>query len=171
MYSITALFLESFIKAVLEDDTFSVYDAKFEFTEPANYASFYILPTPPTSNFSNLDSESVDATGDIKTFKYKETQIITIKVDFRGESCFSNMALFKKSFYKQDFKDLLKDAGFGWFGFASMPEAISNIQGSSVNVGMTATIKLSTVEIILDTSPVIKSFNVTTSIKKDLNNG
>lgn len=170
MYNQTVDFIEGYIKHTLSDANFPVYDAKFSFTEPADYSSFYIMPFISDSPFKNEFSTSSDAELNNKTVDYLESGTIQIKVDFRGDTSFEKMATFKNSFFMQKNRDFLKDAGFGFMGFTVSPDVITNLNSTSVSQGMTATVKFSTSEIISDTNTIVKDFSVKSQLVKELNN-
>jgi len=159
MYKNTMIFLVSYIKSIIND--LEVYDATIEFKEPENYASIYITSIKPTTPFENwIDSAAKNA--NIKTFTYKETNYINIRVDFRGDKANENIALFKSSFLKEVQQELLKRAGFGYLGLGNI-NPISSLRDSKTKRGMTVTLKLIGYNTVVDESQIVKETKITVS--------
>lgn len=159
MYKNTMIFLVSYIKSIIND--LEVYDATTEFKEPENYASIYIISITPTTPFENLTG-SAAKDDDTKTFTYKETSYINIRVDFRGDEANENIAIFKSSFLNEVQKELLKEAGFGYLGLSPM-SPINSLRDSKMKQGMTVSLKLISSEIVIDESQIVKQTEISVS--------
>jgi len=159
MYKNTMILLVSYIKSIKPD--LEVFDATTEFKEPENYASIYITSITPTTPYENwIDSNTKD--DDTKTFTYKETSYINIRVDFRGDEASENMALFKSSFVREIQQALLQEAGFGYLGLSPI-SPINSLRDSKVKQGMTVSLKLISSEIVVDESQIVKQTEITVS--------
>ncbi len=159
MYKKTMILLVSYIKSIKAD--LEVYDATTEFKEPENYASIYITSITPTTPYENwIDSNTKD--DDTKTFTYKETSYINIRVDFRGDEASENMALFKSSFAREKQQALLQEAGFGYLGLSPI-SPINSLRDSKMKQGMTVSLKLISSEIVVDESQIVKQTEITVS--------
>jgi hypothetical protein len=159
MYKNTMILLVSYIKSIKPD--LEVFDATTEFKEPENYASIYITSITPTTPHENWIDSAVK-NDDIKTFTYKETNYINIRVDFRGDEASENMALFKSSFLKEVQQELLQEAGFGFLGLGAI-SPISSLRDSKIKQGMTVTLKLVVSNIVVDESQLVKETKITVS--------
>jgi len=161
MYKKTVIALVGYIKKVIP--TLEVFDVNFEFKDPANYASLYILNITPTSPHENNISQS-RKDDNTKTFTYKETNYINIRIDFRGDNANENIALFKSSFLKEELTEFLKEAGFDFLELGTM-NPINSLRGSKSKFGMTTTLKLISSTFVIDESQIIKDIKLTVSKK------
>ncbi|MBL1293360.1 MAG: hypothetical protein COB61_005765 [Thiotrichales bacterium] len=153
MYKLAPLLMVSYIKSI--DAALEVFDATKTFKEPSDYASFYILNVTPVSPHENLvDETGVNEIDHTKQFTYKETSYLMIRVDFRGDNCSDNMALFKSSFLLEAQRELLKEAGFGFLGLSPV-QPINSLRDSKAKYGLTTTLKLIGSILVTDESPII----------------
>lgn len=165
MYKDTIIALSAYIKSVIPN--LEVFDATHSFKEHDNYASLYIVNITPTTPNENFVSTSIkDA--DTKEFHYKETNYISIRVDFRGTNSYVSMASFKSSFLKEAQRELLREAGFGYLGLSAI-NPITSLRDSKTKQGMTTTLKLIGSSLVTDESQIIKDFNINVSIEPTLN--
>lgn len=161
MYKKTATAITGYVKNIIEN--LEVYDASKTFKESDNYCAFYILNLTPTSPHENfIGSEQLNE--DIKSFKYKKTRYVNVRVDFRGTNCYSNMATFENSFLQEDFREFLKEAGFGFLGLSAV-SPISSLRDVKVKQGLTTTVKLISDDLVVEQSPIIKEFDIKVSNK------
>jgi len=159
MYDSTIVTLVSYIKSAIPN--LEVFNANFEFKEPDNYSSLYILNITPTAPHENWVKQE-QLNDDIKAFTYKETSYINVRVDFRGENASANMAIFKSSFVKEIQKELLKEAGFGYLGLTAI-SPLNSLRDSKSKFGMTTTLKLISSSLVVDESQIIKETELTVS--------
>lgn len=159
MYKKTAILITSYIKSIIEN--IEVFDATINFKEPENYSAFYIIGIKPTSPFENfIGSEQINE--DEKTFTFKKTKYVTVRVDFRGDDCYSNMESFENSFLQEDSKEFLKEAGFGFLGIGDV-SPITSLRDVKVKQGLTTTIKLIRDDLVIDTRQIIKHIDIKVS--------
>ncbi len=159
MYDKTIKTLVSYIKLAING--LEVFDSQFEFKEPDNYSSIFILNIIPVSPHENcLGQEQLNE--NIKLFKYKETNYINAKINFRGENASENMSFFKNSFVKETQQELLKKNEFGYLGLTSISPLIS-LRDSKSKFGMTSTLKLIGSKLITDESQIIRETKVNVS--------
>lgn len=158
MYKKTMIYLVAHIKNIIP--SLEVFDANQDFKEPDNYASISILNLQASSPHENLIEtyKNVnDAT--LKSFNYKETNYINVRVDFRGDKCHENIASFRSSFLLQSTRELLKEAGFGFLGFG-VTNNISSLRDTKARLGMTTTLKLISSNTVVDDIQIIGNITV-----------
>lgn len=161
MYKKTAIVLKAYVRNIIS--SLEVYDATMTFKESDNYCAFYILNLTPTSPHENLiGTEQLDE--NTKVFNYKKTKYINVRVDFRGSNCQDNMNAFENSFLQEDYRNILKDSGFGFLGMSAI-SPITSLRDVKVKQGLTTTIKLIKNEKVVEQSQIIKIFDVKVSNK------
>lgn len=161
MYKKTATAITEYVKNIIEN--LDVYDATNTFKEPDNYCAFYILNLTPTSPHENfIGSEQLDE--DTKAFNYKKTRAINIRVDFRGNDSYTNMATFENSFLQEYFREVLKEAGFGFLGLGAV-SPITSLRDVKVKQGLTTTVKLISDDLVVEKSQIIKEIKIKVSNK------
>lgn len=161
MYKKTATAITAYVKNIIEN--LEVFDATQTFKEQNNYCAFYILNLTPTSPHENfIGSEQLNE--DIKAFNYKKTKYINVRVDFRGNDCYTNMATFENSFLQEDFREVLKEAGFGFLGLGAV-SPITSLRDVKVKQGLTTTVKLTSDDLVVEKSQIIKEIKIKVSNK------
>lgn len=163
MYKDTMIFLISYIKSIAGLEALEIFDAQKTFIEPDNYASIFILDMPLISKHDNLISTGENVQNNTKEFRYKQSNYIELRVDFRGSDCHSNLALFNTSFLKDTQREMLKEAGFGFLGLGSQNQ-IPSLRDIKSRAGVSQTLKLITSNLVVDESQIIDTFDVDVSI-------
>lgn len=159
MYKSVITTMSAYIKSVVPN--LEVFDATHSFKEPSDYASLYVLNITPISPHETFLSTSIkDA--DIKNFHYRQSSYINVRIDFRGDNCYENIASFNSSFLKEIQRELLKEAGFGYLGLSAL-NPITSLRDAKQKQGMTTTLKLLGSSLVTDESQIIKEFNITVS--------
>lgn len=162
-------FLISYIKKVVKDDTYNVFDVKTAFGTYPNYAAFYILPATQISDFSSLEKAEVNQDKTLKIFTYKDTLEVLVRVDFHGDDCELKMKQFRNSFYQDVFNELFKGSDLSFRGFHSMPQNKNFIDADNKEkYSMTSTVKFQIIERIEDSSPMVKSIKINVNIVKEI---
>lgn len=163
-----ALFLEDYVRQVVSDNAFGVFNTKNSFGTYEEYASFYTLPPQTVSNFKSIEKAEVNVEKTQKTFTYKETLEVLVRVDFHGPNCHDKMKLFKDSFYQDKFNELFNESDFSFMGFHSQPQVKNLVENETTKLGMTSTIKLKAIERIEDSSPMVKKLTIKANIVKEI---
>lgn len=163
-----AEFLIAYIKKVVKDETYDVFDVKTSFGSYPKYAAFYILPAKQLSSFSSLEKEELNQDKTLKTFTYKDTLEVLVRVDFHGSDCETQMKLFRDSFYQDAFNEIFKNSDFSFKGFFSMPQNKNIVEAENTEFSMTSTIKLQVIEKIEDSSTMVKNLKIKISIVKEI---
>jgi hypothetical protein len=159
MYKKTMIMLIAYLKSINTD--LKTFDATIPFREPDNYSSIYIVAITPQSPHENFINQT-QKDDDTKVFTYKQTENISVRVDFRGPQCYENMATFKSSFLQEVNQEFLKEAGFSFLGLGS-ENPITNLRDVKVKQGLSVTMKLNVSYLIEDESPIIKDVNIKVS--------
>ena len=140
-----------------------VHDATIPFKEEHDYSAIYVLNLTPTSPHENfIGSNQIDE--NLKAFNYKKTRYINVRVDFRGLNCYTNMATFENSFLQEDYRDFLKEAGFGFLGLSAV-SPITSLRDVKVKQGLTITVRLISDDLVIEQSPIIKHIDIKVSNK------
>lgn len=161
MYKKTTIAMVGYIRNCINN--LAVHDATIPFKEEHDYSAIYVLNLTPTSPHENfIGSNQIDE--NLKAFNYKKTRYINVRVDFRGLNCYTNMATFENSFLQEDYRDFLKEAGFGFLGLSAV-SPITSLRDVKVKQGLTITVKLISDDLVIEQSPIIKHIDIKVSNK------